>query len=558
MSIFPEPVRTVKPRKPDVSWLPVIAVSQESGAVLVERTGRVFPICDLPELLLGEPTSLVVTHDAARLVHELTAVFDPESGTRPHEDWQFRVTPVKRTFHRGHDPMQLQTTTLNTVVGFFGFAPPMNMDTGKRMKRRGRYFYPVDPFQFAKRGVNELVSDEVALTGISKLLAWGVDVREWCGEHELRIAATPGGIAAQLLRDTRFYPTARRKVPRATNDRARFALPGNHYRLYGETFTEYNGTYIDMKSAHHHCASVVQFPHADTLMARGRFHVTETTFTTALTTDPWAKIGSPTYQRIMESHGLLLVHLTAHKIGKGVHPHPALETPGHRLAWLYTNELPLIAEQGGIVDGIEAAWVSWQTDPGLNHYASWAMTETALSAADRKRWLKPLLLATYGLLAAKPRIMEFGYAQAIGGITKEYPAGNGTLTVKAKQGEKLLEMNTTNVIHRGMIEAECRMQTIRLAATLTAHKLEVLQLYADSVIVASGPLPLLPAPWIVKGTLTNLVFFDSTSFIADELVKLPGVPERDTRAFIARRRQQITKPGSDGGLRLLLFGHRHR
>jgi hypothetical protein len=88
------------------------------------------------------------------------------------------------------------------------------------------------------------------------------------------------------------------------------------------------------------------------------------------------------------------------------------------------------------------------------------------------------------------------------------------------------EMPTANVIHRAMIEAETRLRSIQLARLLTLRKMKVLAIYADSVFVdTSGrAMPLLDSRWQVKGELSNLMFFNSTSFTSDVLTKLPGIP----------------------------------
>src|SRR5207245_8648734 len=101
-------------------------------------------------------------------------------------------------------------------------------------------------------------------------------------------------------------------------------------------------------------------------------------------------------------------------------PPPYLQTMGRRLAWIYSNELPLVREFGAEIEGIEAAWISCDSEHGLNEYANWALSEIQAADAKRRRWLKPTLLATYGLLASKPRKMEFAYRRGRG-VTKHYP-----------------------------------------------------------------------------------------------------------------------------------------
>lgn len=505
--------RIVKPRrKPTQTWFPIIAV--DNGAIYLERTGEVLPIAELPNRIRSEPPSIVVAQNFSVTLAYLDERLSFD------DSWQYRVSPIKRAVFKPNRPTDGHGfRTTDTVCAFFGFRPP------EGTKKKGHYHFPLDPMLFMRSPIDAL--DESPKPRLVKLTEWAQDVREWAGENELRISATVGGIAAQLLRDPRFYPQARRKIPKATNARARPQLPGNYYLLVAqEGRTIKRATYIDMKSAHHHCASIVAFPHADKLRARGRFKVTDETFVTALSEEPWRKIGQAAYQQLLEdSYGLLLLHMTVPKIAKGKFPPPYMETPGRKLVYVYTNELPMIRELGGIIDGIEAAWVSFQRDYGLNRYAQWALTESAMMENYRKQWAKPVLLSTYGVLASRPRTQAFGFRQAKGGELRYLPAGPTRIPAFIKETTMEQELPVSNVIQRGMIEAQCRMESLALARMLHAHKVEVLSIYADSVIVRSGKLPLVPLPWTIKHELTRLTFYNSTSFSSVEMVKLPGIPK---------------------------------
>ena len=47
------------------------------------------------------------------------------------------------------------------------------------------------------------------------LLKFGIDVRDWCKEQNVPLPTSLAGIANALLRDPRFWPEARGRVPRA-------------------------------------------------------------------------------------------------------------------------------------------------------------------------------------------------------------------------------------------------------------------------------------------------------------------------------------------------------
>lgn len=232
------------------------------------------------------------------------------------------------------------------------------------------------------------------------------------------------------------------------------------------------------------------------------------------------------YRTLTENHhGLLYVHLSVPKIPAERFPPPYLENPGQKMAWVYTNELPMIRELGATIDWVTCALTSPDVAPGLNRYATWAIDQLDQAHAERRAWMKPTLLAAYGVLAARPRLQEYGFRQANGGVPREYPAGSGMLQAKSRITDTEQEVPTVNVIYRGMIEAEQRRQALNMARSIHAHGGRVLAVYADSVFVESGcQLPLLPEPWVIADELDRLVFLSATSFTSPQLTKLPGVP----------------------------------
>lgn len=501
--------RTVKPRDPSApDFLPIIAADEQ--AALMERTGEVREIADLIANLRNEPPSLFVVSNMSWLLLAMHQEYEQ------NPSWQYRVTPVRREYHSFNGKVRgRRVRTNDTVVNYFGFRP--------QKKKKGHWHYALDPVVFARVRSGDLLEGDAPY--LLRLLTWGQDVRAWCQAQELRITPTAGGLAGQLLRDPRFYPEARRKVPKATNSRARHALPGNHYQLMVRENSTHDALYLDMTSAHHNAAAEIAFPSANGLLARGAFKTTDPTDTTVPESDPWLTHKDPAYPAVMRSHGLLCLRLAVPKIAETRFPPPWAATPGRRLAWIYSNELPLLDELGIVVEGVEAAWTSFATDPGLNRYAAFALGEIATMNERRKRWAKPTLLSTYGILAAKPKVQEFAYLRAEHGIRKKYPAGHGFLPVLVNASHHELEPQTANVIHRGMIEAETRKRCLDLARFLTGQGCTVLAIYADAVFVkASDQLPLLPPPWSVKSTCTRLTFFNSTSFHSAEMTRLPGIP----------------------------------
>lgn len=517
--------RTVKPRKvTPQDFRPIILV--HDGTVLLERSGEVFPQVELATRLGREPSSIVVTTNSGGLTRELTV----QLGDDPL--WQYRVAPFKREYvswvaearKRGK-----RVQTLDTIVTYFGYR--------SLTKKPGHWHYPLDPTVFTRLKMRTLLFGDGDTW--EQLFAWGKDVREFCQEQQLKISPTSGGLAGQLLRDPRFYPEVRRKIPKATNARARASLPGNFYRLYYPENTVRDAIYLDMRAAHHHAALDTVFPNSNGLLARGNFRNTDTTDTTVSSEPAWKRSGTPGFHSLLRSHGLLRLRLDVPRLRPQDFPLPYLETSGRKTAWVYTNELPYLDTLGVLIEGVDAAWTAYETDSGLNRYAAWALAELATMDNARKQWAKPALLAAYGILAARPQVREFAYRIA-DGIPRHYPVNGGTLPAFAHRGNTPQETPTCNVIHRGMIEAETRLRCLRLARDLTAHNCTVLAIYADAVFVAAGdPLPLLPHPWDVKNTLHRLRFLNPTSFTSTELTRLPGVPqyarEREQRLASVRR-----------------------
>lgn len=518
--MLPDEPRTVKPRQPTGQrWLPLIVAHRDSRSIFCEMTGEVYGWDEAPTLFRRHPPSVVIVVDAAQLLAELELAYAHDA------HWQYRVAPVKRERYN-IDPERVRRRIVATTVNYFGWQGATRA-SGKS-NRKGHWHYPVDPALFCAAPVRDLLGG----TAPSDLLAWGRDLREWCNANELHPSPTAGGLAGQLLRDPRWYPQARRKVPRATNARARAILPGNHYRLYWPLHKSVNATYLDMSASHHQMASWLDFPCANGLFARGDFRTTDTTETPVPRDRLWAPKGTPVYNRVLQSYGLLRLQVNVPAIKADRFPPPFMETAGRRKMFVYSNELPLIRALGGEIEGIVAAWVSFQRDTGLNQFAQWALTEIATMDPVRKRWAKTVLLAVYGNLAAKSRAVEYGYRNATAGIPREYPAGPTVIQAQAYLAEREQEVPTVNVIHRGMIEAEQRRVVLDMARDLTEQGHAVLALYADAIMVKAGrALPLLPPPWRIDAHLTRLKFATPTAFTSVERTKLPGIARDDAERW---------------------------
>jgi hypothetical protein len=269
--IDPVPPRIVKPRRETDSAAKPLIVLDDKG-ILIERTGEVHPTDALPELTVSEPSSIVVCQRSTLWLAKLDKIFD----SNPR--WQWRVSPIERDHYVAD--RKKTSTVRDTVVAFWGFRRTNG-------HAKSLYHYPLDPLAFIGKAACEIVPE--CKDSIDALRQWGEDIRAFLTENRIGIKPTSGGIASQFLRDKRFFPDDRRKVPRATNETARKHLPGNHYRLHTKEREFNHALYFDQIRAHHSCAHDLNFPHPDSLYVRGNFH------------DPddariWAKEGSPLYE----------------------------------------------------------------------------------------------------------------------------------------------------------------------------------------------------------------------------------------------------------------------
>lgn len=520
MSSRPEFGRVVRPRKSFAFQRPIIAT--DGTSIYLERTGEVVSIDRLPLIVCSEPPSIFVAHNVAIYVQSLDRNFDA------NPLWQFKLTPVRRQVWKPN--RERFVTHTQSVVSFFGFM--------SENKKANRYHYTLDPIVFQQRSVGELWSRE--LPTLTALIEWARDVRQFVVDNELRISTSGGGLAGQLLKDPRFYPEARRKVPRATNDAVREKLPGNHYSLFAARVGKiYRATYLDQRSSHHTIAESIRLPCANSLFARGHFlrFADDSPNTRA-----WIKGNTRAFERFRRlHHGLTYCRIMVPK--KAPFGPPFMQDGiGESCQFIYTNEIDDLYRNGGSIVSVIAAWTSTEIDTGLPKFASWAKEQSNLASANRRKWLKPTLLSAYGLLAAKPKRLEFGFKRG-NGEDGNYPIGSGIVRVKITRTRREVELPVCNVIQRGMIEAETRARSLRFAAELNSQGHTILAVYADSIFVDSSiALPLLPPEWRIQEHLTSLRFHAATAFTSLEMTKLPGIPKDSERRIYQARSALAARP----------------
>jgi hypothetical protein len=513
------PARTIKPRTRGFTFMR-LAVATPDG--IVDEDGELHS--DIPAYVKrAEPTAFI-TIDPSAFLGELDDCYN----LHPH--WRFtlaRIVADKGT-------MSMSRVKL-TTFGFRACKTPAEradcpLCCGGLSSRKQRLHQCWDPRSMSPTPVHKMIGD----ASITSLLQWGIDVRTWAQEQDLELRVALSGYGSQLLRDPRFYPEPRRRVPRATNERVRPALPGNLVRLVSVEPgpLSRNVTSIDQRSAHHRIAQSIALPDANTLFARGYFN------------DPengkiWARRGTRLYERTINQPGLVYVIATSRLTAPNEFRLLAQNFTGQRGIYLWTNTVPFLESTGTRIDGIVAAWTSTTTDSGLSQYGNWAQSQIESASPARKRWLKPLLHSTYGLLAARPRPLQIGHnGRTNAGKHSTFLLGTRTFPVTERTMSNWQPV-FVNVAQRGMIEAETQLRSLRMAQELTDAGCEITHIHTDGLHVV-GELPLLPDTWDIKG-LTDVTYIDNVSWIARERECLPGRDARE-RVEIIRHHANIFIP----------------
>lgn len=483
-----EPARTVVARNRGYVHMEMAAVVEDR---VYSETGNVFD--HAPSYFRTAPPTVAITLDASHLLallHERYAGFP---------GWRY-------TLYKTHSDYGDRGSVSRVKLTTFGFR-----GNGHRKQRLHQCWDP----RSVSPDVSARFLDDASP---ASLLAWGCDLRAWAEENNLELRNAFAGYASQLLRDERFYPEPRRRVPKATNEAARPALPGNLITLHADRGESHTVTCVDQVRAHHRIVQEIPLASSNHLFARGYFVDYENA------QRYWAPRSSELFRQIRtRHHGLLYVGLESRMT---VNREDGLRLPlqnyqGYKRQFVWTNQLDFLEATGSRVSGVYAAWTSTTVDDGLARYGEWAESQLTTASPARKRWLKPLLHSAYGLLAARPRPLEVGHLSDTTPHTmllgaREFPVK----AVKLKNVTPVF----VNVVQRGMIEAETQIRSLTMARTLHDAGCDILHVHADGLHV-QGDLPLLPATWSVS-TLTDVLYLDRVSWIARERACLPGRDER--------------------------------
>lgn len=375
----------------------------------------------------------------------------------------------------------------------------------------------------------------------TELLKIAIDVRNYCKENKLAIPNKPKGIAGDFMRDERFWPEHRGKVPDFINETLRKYLPGNHMELRGQTRVIQNVWSIDMKNAYHNLAKQIKVPDHTHLYGRG--------YTRSWKDAPiWFAAGTSEYDREIHRFGIVIVEATSRPTRNNEWRPRAINYSGKKRIALWTNEIEFCESLGLSIHGIIASWTSNHSDIGLSKYGTFADNEASNVDAYRRKWLKPTLHTVYGMFAANKKCIRIGHLRGNSKTKFHFSLGFGHLLELSAFEVPQRSHPIANVAILGLLQSEIRMKMLRLANELEIAGHKVTHIHADGLHVATKSLPLLGPEWKVEQR-EDLLYIDDVSWIWSDGETLPGRPELERQREIRRYNDMITAG---------LYGYRRR
>ena len=434
---------------------------------------------EFTESLFSRPEAIVTCSQSVALLAYLNRYWEDRvpSGMSPGTwEWQYQATPREREHFSVRKRPGARIIDQFIVVKNFGWR--------NHAKNGNRFHLMLDPGVFNGQPVGNLMT-------------WTTRLREFALDSQIDIRPTQGAMASQFLKDPRFYPDRRRKVPRRINDDVRPNLPGNHYKVYAEYLEEHQGAYYDQKNAHHYHTIHTPLPDANYTYAYGRFRARDRGNIS------WKS--DVRMDAFLEGFSGMLYGVIQERNGK------------KKTGYFFSSDLDLMRSRKHKIVSLIAAWGGKQYDTGLPAYAKWATEQR-----ERFPEFKGLLIAPYGALATTPHNMRVGFRRGKGKL-QTFPVGHGLeLPIHVSEVSRESEPTTNHVLQRALIEAATRTESLMFSDYMKAHTLAI---YADAVILDDDTISegaLIPEPWHSKGPLTRLQFLSEQAFTSAELSKIPG------------------------------------
>lgn len=484
---------------------------------------------ELPDRL---PPAIIVTDHAL----DLLAFLDASRASRS-PFWQYQVKV--RAGGAWRPEARSKRVFLTPLPVRFGYASRRGRKT--RATGRSHWFLLIQPSAFC-----EVPDGWGPLTSLD-LLRFGMDLREWANRQRVPVLQAVSAYGVRLLRDSRFAGGNeggwRRKIPAATNRRLRAFLPGNHYQLLGRREHTYSTVHkYDQAGAHHYAALTSQFPHPDSFRVDGWFRRPEPIPGTLFDQRGPIRVNTQKWGELTRNPGLFIIGVSVPELVAADNLEiPALRRPGQRWQILTSVELEHARQVPGVrLLDIWACWTSPDQDDRLPEYALWAGQQLAGSTDRRRRWLKPLLLVAYGMLAVRPGRFRTAWrwcARPDGAVG--WQTRYGHLTGYERIGSTERESPVANVAWRAIIESKVRLQSLQFARELRSTGMRPIAVYADAVF-ATGRQPngpLLP-PWRYEGMIHDLIFESPGRYRSVEETRLPGVPRARDRLIAHNHRRR--------------------
>ena len=379
-----------------------------------------------------------------------------------------------------------------------------------------------------------------------------------CESRGVTIGKSRGSLARKLLRASPQWNATneeqgqRRPAPKWINDEARKHSPGNHYSISNKirkAVSIPHCYYIDQTSAHHSIASQISLPHPNHIRGRG--------FTKeALQQGHYPKWS----EQVPVGHtGLFCCHVEIYQIPLSLkHLYPKWVTqrkPGHHVVWLYTPEIRLIENDHLVnLQYVTCGFSTMDSDPALTEYAEWSLEY--LKRPDKK-YTKATLLAAYGMLQFNPigwkSYRYWGGTAQSKGTPIEIPVA-GPMKEVCVSFPEWVQLDTTNVCARGMIESETRTRSLEYARELHHSGYHVVQVYADALVVETDHLPFVRQGWRIDKSLTNVLIPAVNSIVSDQMVKRPGLNREDSERV--RQAHMPNRPDIPPTVVKTVFGRR--
>lgn len=472
--------RTVKPRTPSDPTSLTLLVYTPDREILAPETGEAID----PGLIdwRTQPRSIIVGRHLPALVAEITGRYETDP------DFQWRASELTNAIESSN------AVIMRTVVSYFGF----------KHHSGGHWHRCLDLDMFYSNS-----SSTAEIQTVEQMIDFARSLTKFIDDEGLSFSPTASGLSGQFLRDSRFYPDARRKVPSFINEQARTQLPGNYYRLDCQIEKRYQALELDQKRSHHFHAEHERMPDSNSIMAHGDTR----------------ELKDISFGRTPSGFSGLIYARTTYD-GDEIQD---------RFIW--SSELPYLKDIGLKVIGVIASWGSTQRDKGIVRYARYC--QNRLDKYSDAGWLKPILLTTYGLLGSRPRELTSIHFRAKGKPFDLVTDGewlHGFL-VSHSHGRKV-DPKVANVLQRGIIEAATKTESLAFAKHLTLNGVTVLSIYADAVIVDDGNRDeiesLLLPPWRIKGNLTDWTPLSTQAYISVERERLPGITGTERRRLNRR------------------------